>query len=192
MLTCPFCPGQYEDQDISQSPNQRTRSLEMNTQLAKEAALREDWNSYWRPSSPDARRRYSNALPALAVGCPLRTSSMPHLEKPTAAPLFSRCQTSAACAQGSQHLPEDAAIANHRTVEDIMRDWDNAEQRLTSAFFLMWALGVMLLGGWHVANHFSESVAHLHVVVAVLAATCTPVAFSRIKSQGSDTQVYEP
>jgi len=158
----------------------------MNNQLAKEAARWKNCNSYSRPSSPDARRRYNNALPALTVLCPLRTSSMPQLGKqPTAATLVSLRQSSASCTQVYAHMPGDVSISNHRTVEDRIMEWEKAEQRLTSAFFLVWAVGVTLLGGWHVASQFSASVAHLQVVVAVLAATCTPVAFSRIKGQGS-------
>ena len=120
----------------------------MNNQLAKEAAFWENRSSYSRPSSPDARRRHSIALPALTVGLPLRTSSMPQVGKqPTAAVLVSRCQSTAACTPGDRHLPGDVAIANQRTVEDRIIEWENAEQRLTSAFFLMWAVGLALLGG---------------------------------------------
>jgi hypothetical protein len=130
----------------------------MNNQLAKEAALWKNWSPYSRPSSPEARRRHSNALSALTVGRPprlLRSRSTPQSGKlPTPATLVSRRHSSAACEQGDEHLPRVAAIAEHRTFEDRMRDWEKAEQTLTSAFFLIWAMGVTLLGGWHVATQF--------------------------------------
>ena len=80
---------------------------------------------------------------------------MPQVGKqPTAAALVSRCQSSAAYTPGYRHLPEDAATANHCTVKVRIIEWENAEQRLTSVFFLMWAMGVTLLGWWHVVNQF--------------------------------------
>ena len=80
---------------------------------------------------------------------------MPQLwKKPTAATVFSRRQSSAACTPNHHHLPEDAAIANRRTVEDRSMEWEIAEQRLTSAFFLVWAVSVALLGGWQLAHQF--------------------------------------
>ncbi|KAJ1482001.1 hypothetical protein T484DRAFT_1805346 [Baffinella frigidus] len=151
----------------------------MNRQLAKEVARGKNLD-YSRPARPDAKR-HSNALPALTVARPrrlLRSNSVPQLDaamhEQDTATHFTRSQSSAVSTHGGyEHLPEDAASANHRTVEDCMRDWENAEQKITSAFFLVWAVGVTLLGVWHVASQFSASVAHLQVAVAVLAATCT-------------------
>jgi hypothetical protein len=86
---------------------------------------------------------------------------------PTAKTYFSRSQSSI-----YEHLPEDAAIAAHPTFQHPCGSWENAEQTPTSAFFFVWAVGVILLAGWHVADHFSVSVGYLQVAVAVLAATC--------------------
>ena len=114
---------------------------------------------------------------------PLRTHSIPQIVRPGPA-IVSRSQSAAASIQRYAHLPEDAAITDHRTVEELrMLDWEKADQSITSACFIMWAVGVVLLGGWHVASQLSANVAQ--VAVAVLAATCTPVAFSRINRQRS-------
>jgi len=97
---------------------------------------------------------HSNAQPALTVVHRrqlLRTSSTPqHVNQPTDGTLFSLSQPSNACTQET----EDAAIASHRTAEARVLDWENAEQKLTSAFFLVWAVSVTLLGWWHVVNQF--------------------------------------
>ena len=145
-----------------------------------------NWD-YSLPASREAERD-SNAVPALTVfhQRPLRTCSLPRfLKQPPAPTLFSRSQSAAASTQRYEHLPEDASITNHRTVEELrMLDWEKADQTITSACFLMWAVSVVLLGGWHVASQLSANVAQ--VAVAVLAATCTPVAFSRINRQAPD------
>ena len=98
--------------------------------------------------------QHSNALPALTVVHRrqlLRTSSKPQYVNQLAdVTLLSLSRPSNACTQDT----EDAAITSYRTAEDRILDWESAEQRLTSACFLMWAVGVTLLGWWHVANHF--------------------------------------
>jgi hypothetical protein len=151
----------------------------MNNRLAKEDPAR--MNLAYSTKLPYSKRH------------PLRllsTGSMPQLvEQPTDTTLFSRTKSSAATTQRYKNLQEDAAVSaassavDYRTLEDRMRDWDHAEQRLTSVLFLMWAVGVTLLGGWHLANHLSASVAilqvTLRVAVAILAATSALVAFSR-------------
>ncbi|KAJ1471985.1 hypothetical protein T484DRAFT_1842061 [Baffinella frigidus] len=107
--------------------------------------------------------------------------SMPQLVKqPSARNLCLRTQSAAASSQGYTRLHEDAAIINHRAVEDLRtRKWENAESTITSAFFLLWAMCTTLA----VANQLLASVVHLQVAVAVLAATCTLVVFSRINRQ---------
>jgi uncharacterized membrane protein YiaA len=62
-----------------------------------------------------------------------------------------------------------------------MGDWEKAEQRVTSAFFIVWAVGVVLLGVWHLANQFSESVVYFQVAVAFLAAASAIVCINRRK-----------
>ena len=126
----------------------------------------------FRPSSPTVRFRPSS---------------------PTAKTFFSRSQSSI-----YEHLPEDAAIAAHPTFQDPCGSWENAEQTLTSAFFFVWAVGVILLGGWHVADHFSVSVGYLQVAVAILAATCAFCHINR-KRRGllaldlhPDTSIHAP
>jgi hypothetical protein len=116
----------------------------------------------------------------------LRTHSIPQfVKRPPAPTRGARSQSAAASTQRYPRLQEDAAIANHHNVEYLRtREWEQGEQMITSAFFLVWAVSVVLLGGWHVASQLSANVAQ--VAVAVLAATCTPVAFSRINRQAPD------
>ncbi|KAJ1468110.1 hypothetical protein T484DRAFT_1985023 [Baffinella frigidus] len=159
----------------------------MQAQLAKEAALRKTFS---RTSSRWEVKAQGSAMPqSTGFEHPLRLRSMPQLVmQPTASDLCARAQSAAASTHGYERLPEDAATINHRTVQDL-RDsqgqWDKAEETLISAFFLVWAVGVIALGGWHVANQLSASVGHLQVAAAVLAATCTPVVFLRINRQAS-------
>jgi len=153
----------------------------MDQKLAKEAAL---WKN-WAYSRPMEAQRNSDDAPALTAvrERPLRLRSAPQLVKQPAAP--KRSQSAAASIQGYTSLQEDPAIINHRTVEDLRaRKWEKAEQKITSAFFLVWAASVVLLGGWHVANQLSASV--VQVAVAVLTASCAPVAFSRINRPATD------
>jgi len=116
----------------------------------------------------------------------LRTRSMPQFVKQPPSPTrYARSQSTAASKQRYPRLPEDAAITNHRNAEYLRtREWEQGEKTITSAFFLVWAVSVVLLGGWHVASQLSANVAQ--VAVAVLAATCTPVAYSRINRQAPD------
>ena len=58
--------------------------------------------------------------------------------------LSSRSQSADACIQGHE---QPAAITRHHTVDDLW--WVQAEESLTSGFFLMWAVCVVLLGGGH-------------------------------------------
>ena len=110
---------------------------------------------------------HNNAAPVL------RKRSLPQSEKlPTVSESWSRSQSAVAsthdyryprlredAAKGFKTKPLHAAIINHRTVEDLRaRKWEKADQKVTSAFFLVWALGVALLGGWHAANQLSASV----------------------------------
>jgi hypothetical protein len=158
----------------------------MEQQLAKEAALWKNWDY----SRSEEAQSHGNAAPAMTAvrQRPLRVRSVQWLvTQPTARKLCSRSQSAAANTQSYTRLQEDQAIINHRTVEDLRtRNWEQAEATLTSAFFLMWALSVVLLGGWNLANQLSASVVHFKVAAAVLAATCTPVAFSRINRQAPD------
>jgi len=148
----------------------------MDQQLGKEAALWKKW-AHSRSARPDAIENSNGEL---------RTRSMPQFVKQPPAPTpCPRSQSAAASTQEYPRLQEDAAITNHRTVEDLRaRKWDKAEQKLTNAFFLVWAAGVVLLGGWHVANLLSASV--LQVTVAVLTASCIPVAISRVNRKPLD------
>ena len=176
------CFNVYLDRlDCHKSRTGSKRSI-MDQQLAKEAALWKNW-AYSRPT--EAQR--SDAAPALtaALQRPLRLRSEPQLVKQLAA--HKRSQSASANIQGYTSLQEDQAIINHRTVEDLRaQKWEKAEQKITSAFFLLWAASVILLGGWHVANQLSPSVVHFQVATAILAATCMPVAFSRINRQATD------
>ena len=115
----------------------------------------------------------------------LRTRSVPQsVTQPAVSSPWSRSQSAAASTHDYPRLQEDATITNHRTVEDLRaRKWEKAEQKVTNAFFLVWAVSVVLLGGWHVVNQLSASV--VQVAVAVLAAT-TPVAYLRINRQPPD------
>jgi hypothetical protein len=116
---------------------------------------------------------HTNAAPKL------RTRSVPQpVKQPSFSRTWSRSQSAAASTHEYPRLPEDATITNHRTVEDLRaRQWDFNEQKMTSAFFLVWAVGVVLLGGWHVANQLSACM--VQVAVAALAATSAPVAYLR-------------
>ena len=108
---------------------------------------------------------HNNAAPVL------HKRLVPPYEKlPTVSESWSRSQSADAsthdyprlwedAAEGYMKNPLEAAITNLRTVEDLRaRKWDKADQKVTSAFFLVWALGVALLGGWHAANQLSASV----------------------------------
>mmetsp|Transcript_68017 Transcript_68017/g.162433 ORF Transcript_68017/g.162433 Transcript_68017/m.162433 type:complete len:178 (+) Transcript_68017:83-616(+) len=169
----------------------------MKSQLAQAAALRKNFGYSRSLSLPDAKRD-SSALPASAATRPLHllrtsSSSMPQLvAQPIATTLFSRTQSSAERNEAYDYLPEGVATANRRTVEDRMRDWDNAEQTLTSAFFFVWAVGVISLGGWHVVSQFSPN---LQVAVTCISL----VAFARISRKGRgalalhpDTNIHTP
>ena len=157
------------------APNQRKRAI-MDQQLSKEAVLWKKW-SYARSARPDAKEHSNSEL---------RTRSMPQFVKqPTAPTPCPRSQSAAASTHEYPRLPEDAAITNHRTVDYLRtQEWEQGEKTITSAFFLVWAVSVVLLGGWHAANLLSASV--VHVTVAVVAASCIPVAISRINRQAPD------
>jgi len=77
--------------------------------------------------------------------------------------MSSRPQSADACIQG---YDQPAAITRHHTVDDLW--WVQAEESLTSGFFLMWAVCVVLLGG--VASGevaFGDLCVNLYVAVAV-------------------------
>jgi len=127
----------------------------------------------------------------------LRKRLVPQSEKlPTVSEFWSRSQSALAsthdyprlwedAAEGYGKNPLESAITNHRRVEDLRaRKWEKADQNVTSAFFLVWAVGVALLGGWHAANQLSASV--VQVAVAVLTASCAPMVFSRMNRQTPD------
>ena len=126
---------------------------------------------YSRPPRRDAKSS-EHSIPLR------RTSSLPQtvaaMHDLNAAPLFSRTQSQStvACTQDCEHLSEDPAIANHPTFEHPILDWEHTEQALTSAFFLVWAMGAFLLGGWHAANQFSASVATLQVAISTASVGC--------------------
>jgi hypothetical protein len=62
----------------------------------------------------------------------------------------SRSQSADACIQG---YDKPLAMTRHHTVDDFW--WVQAEESLTSGFFLMWAVCVVLLGGWHLGGWLS-------------------------------------
>ena len=170
-------------------------------------------HSNGRASSPTSRgdrpdaRRHSSALPALTEERPfqvLRTSSSSTATKlrpssPTRARILLKRESSKSQSCIYEHLPEDAAIADHPTFQHPCGSWENAEKTLTSAFFLVWAVGVILLGGWHVSNQLSASIGGcILVAVAVLAPTCAFCHINR-KRRGTlaldlhpDTSIHAP
>ena len=152
----------------------------MNNQLAKEAVV---WKTTLARTSSRHEAHGSAMDQSTGFEHPLRTLSMPHVVKqPATSSPWPRSQSASANMQEYPRLQEDEAIINHRTVEDLRaRKWEKAEQKITSAFFFVWAAGVVLLGGWHVASQLSANVAQ--VAVAVLAATCTPAAYFRARSK---------
>ncbi|KAJ1464869.1 hypothetical protein T484DRAFT_1989508, partial [Baffinella frigidus] len=129
------------------------------------------------------------ASPTLNAVSPLRTRSMPEPARERTAPMISsRPQSAPLCSQQAYALLLEHAVwepvTDHREVEEMRtRKWEQAEQSVTSAFFKVWAVAIVLLGGWHVATQLSASVTHLQVAGAVLAASCTQVAFSRMNRQ---------
>ncbi|KAJ1468465.1 hypothetical protein T484DRAFT_3629712 [Baffinella frigidus] len=139
-----------------------------------------NWD-YSLPARQEAERQ-RNAVPGLKAvrQRPLRTRSLYHVKPLTTASHLSRSWSAAASTQGYERLPEDADIIKHRSVEDLrdpQAQWDKAEETLISAFFLVWAVGVVALSCWHMVNQLSANTAHLQVAVAVVAATCSPVVF---------------
>jgi hypothetical protein len=69
---------------------------------------------------------------------------------PTLTRLSSRSRSTDACIQG---YDQPAAITCHQVVDDLW--WAQAEESLTSGLFLMWAVCVVLLGGWHLGGWLS-------------------------------------
>ncbi|KAJ1475136.1 hypothetical protein T484DRAFT_1751236 [Baffinella frigidus] len=76
---------------------------------------------------------------------------------------------------------QDAPVTKHSAVQDVPLCERNpccctpskhTEDTFTSVVFLMWAVSVLVLWGWHVASHLHDDVAPLEL--AVLVATGSP------------------